>query len=53
MAKSRRKASGCRRGFYKRKKMGKGWLAARKPRGRPKPVERTEAPAEEATPAES
>ncbi|MCA8943760.1 MAG: hypothetical protein KDB80_14450 [Planctomycetes bacterium] len=33
MAKSRRKSNGCRRGAFKRKPMGKGWLMARKKRG--------------------
>ncbi len=42
MAKSRRKAGGCTAGRFKRKKMGKGWLTQRIPRGRPKPVDRSE-----------
>ena len=30
MARSRRKNGSCTRGRYKRKKMGKGWVTARK-----------------------
>lgn len=30
MANVRRKSNGCRRGKFKRKKMGKGWLAHRR-----------------------
>ena len=42
MAKSRRMKSGVRAGKFKRKRMGKGWLAHRKERGRPLPVDRSE-----------
>lgn len=36
MAKSRRKSSGCNRGKFKAKRMGKGWLAhRRKPQPQP------------------
>ena len=38
MAKSRRKASGCCAGKFKRKRMGKGWLTAQVPKNRPRPV---------------
>ncbi len=48
MAKSRRKSGGCTRGRFKRKKMGKGWAAARRQRGTPKPVVRKPAAADEA-----
>ncbi len=43
MAKSRRKASGCKAGSFKVKKMGKGWLTLRKKRGTPAPVVRKSA----------
>ena len=48
MAKSRRKASGCKRGHYKLKRMGKGWLAMRKPRGSEPPIDRKAKEAAEA-----
>ncbi len=32
MAKSRRKANGCRRGTYKPKRMGKGWATSNQPK---------------------
>ncbi|MDP6930953.1 MAG: hypothetical protein QF412_14740 [Planctomycetota bacterium] len=44
MAKSRRKAGGCTKGRFKRKKMGKGWITARKVRGRLKPPEKAKEP---------
>jgi len=40
MSKSRRKAAGCTRGRYKRKKMGKGWLLARRVPQAVKPIDR-------------
>ncbi|MHC5065404.1 MAG: hypothetical protein ACYTG5_15665 [Planctomycetota bacterium] len=40
MSKSRRKAAGCTRGRYKRKKMGKGWLLARRVPQPVKPIDR-------------
>ncbi len=43
MAKVRRKSNGARRGAFKLKKMGKGWLKHRKKVGRPMPVDRSEA----------
>ena len=43
MAKVRRKSNGARRGAFKCKKMGKGWLKHRKKVGRPLPVDRSEA----------
>lgn len=48
MAKSRRKASGCKRGHYKLKRMGKGWLAMRKARGSEPPIDRKAKEAAEA-----
>ena len=48
MAKVRRKSNGCRRGAFKQKRMGKGWAAMRKQRGRPQPVPRKEMEAAEA-----
>ncbi|MEY2981550.1 MAG: hypothetical protein ACO4CT_04890 [Planctomycetota bacterium] len=43
MAKVRRKSNGARRGAFKLKKMGKGWLKHRKKVGRPMPVDRSDA----------
>ena len=40
MAKTRRKSNGARRGAFKMKKMGKGWLAHRRTRGNDTPVVR-------------
>ena len=51
MAQVRRKSNGCRRGKFKRKKMGKGWAAHRVKRGTPKPVDRSEQKEDEAAPA--
>ncbi|MGE0143269.1 MAG: hypothetical protein AB7I19_06460 [Planctomycetota bacterium] len=44
MARTRHKSNGCRRGAFKIKKMGKGRSSMLKPRGRPKPVVRTQEP---------
>jgi hypothetical protein len=41
MAKSRRKNGGVRRGRFKLKKLGKGWLALRSERGKAMPKVRT------------
>ncbi|MDA0374232.1 MAG: hypothetical protein O2865_10645 [Planctomycetota bacterium] len=53
MAKVRRKSNGARRGAFKCKKMGKGWLRHRKKVGRPQPVDRSESDAEAGAAAES
>lgn len=47
MAKSRRKNGGPLRGLYKRKKLGKGWLADRKGTGGTRPVLRITPPENE------
>ncbi|MEC7583567.1 MAG: hypothetical protein VYE77_04560 [Planctomycetota bacterium] len=38
MARSRRKAHGTKRGRFKRKRMGKGWLTVRRQPGASRPV---------------
>lgn len=48
MAKSRRKNGGPLRGLYKRKKLGKGWLADRKETTGTRPVLRITPPADDA-----
>jgi hypothetical protein len=54
MAKVRRKSNGCRRGAFKRKKMGKGWLRHRRVLGTPAPIDRSdsEASSDESRPAD-
>jgi hypothetical protein len=44
MARSRRKSGGPTRDRFKRKKLGKGWLASRKQRGAPRVVLRITEP---------
>ena len=51
MAKSRRIASGCKRGRYKIKKMGKGWSTMRRKRGSVAPIDRKKQDAEAAAAA--
>ena len=44
MARSRRKAHGTKRGRFKRKRMGKGWLTVRQQPGGTRPVLRITEP---------
>jgi len=48
MARSRRKAAGARRGKFKRKRMGKGWLTVRRQPSDSRPVLRITEPAQSA-----
>ncbi len=53
MARSRRKNGGPTRGRYKRKKLGKGWLAGNKETGGSRPVLRITEPEGDAAKAEA
>ena len=53
MAKSRRKANGCKRGTFKRKRMGKGWLVAQTPPSKPSPTAGKAKDAESSSASES